>query len=199
MPAHPPTQRRQLLLDSAQQVVADHGIRGLTHRAVDRAAGLPEGSCSAYFRTRRALQSAVAEHLAGQLTTDVAELSVELQQRPGDLQYAAQLTTELFVGWLRELGRFRAVLELTLEATRDPELTRLLAGWQQQLVDVVADVLECGGHRHAQGSAETLVASLFGVLLRALLRDAADRPAYLEQTLGLLLEGLLAVPEETGP
>ena len=41
------------------------GLRGLTHRAVDRRAGLPEGSCSAYLRTRRALQGALTEHVAG--------------------------------------------------------------------------------------------------------------------------------------
>ena len=44
--------RRRRILDAATVVVADHGLRGLTHRAVDREAGLPEGSCSAYFRTR---------------------------------------------------------------------------------------------------------------------------------------------------
>ena len=42
------------------------GLRGLTHRAVDAEAGLPEGSCSAYMRTRVALLTAAhrVRHLA---------------------------------------------------------------------------------------------------------------------------------------
>ena len=51
--------RRRLLVDAAIEVVAAHGLRGLTHRAVDREAGLPEGSCSAYLRTRHAMISAL--------------------------------------------------------------------------------------------------------------------------------------------
>ena len=38
--------RRRLLVNAAIEVVAANGLRGLTHRAVDREAGLPEGSCS---------------------------------------------------------------------------------------------------------------------------------------------------------
>jgi Tetracyclin repressor-like, C-terminal domain len=41
--------------DAAIAVLADHGGRGLTHRAVDQAAGLPSGTTSNYARTREAL------------------------------------------------------------------------------------------------------------------------------------------------
>ncbi|MFD6115461.1 hypothetical protein ACFWG0_35965 [Streptomyces yangpuensis] len=40
--------RRTLLADSAIDVLADEGIRGLTHRAVDRKAAMPPGTTSAY-------------------------------------------------------------------------------------------------------------------------------------------------------
>src|SRR5262249_31692142 len=38
--------RRTEILDNALIVLAEHGMRGLTHRAVDQAAGLPAGSPS---------------------------------------------------------------------------------------------------------------------------------------------------------
>ncbi|WP_433428650.1 hypothetical protein [Nonomuraea sp. CA-141351] len=38
-------------------------MRGLTHRTVDRASDLPEGSTSYYFRTRRGLVCASAGRL----------------------------------------------------------------------------------------------------------------------------------------
>jgi AcrR family transcriptional regulator len=55
--------RREAIADAAVGVIADRGIRGLTHRAVDEAAGLPAGSTSYYFRSRAALLEAVVAHL----------------------------------------------------------------------------------------------------------------------------------------
>jgi len=56
--------RRGDLLDAAITVVGQAGIHGLTHRAVDAAAGLPAGSASNLFRTRDALLEAVTERFA---------------------------------------------------------------------------------------------------------------------------------------
>ena len=39
--------RRRVILDAATEVLDGQGLRGLTHRSVDRAAGLPEGTTSA--------------------------------------------------------------------------------------------------------------------------------------------------------
>ncbi|MGI9003269.1 MAG: TetR/AcrR family transcriptional regulator, partial [Pseudonocardia sp.] len=49
------TDRRTEILDGALHVLAEHGMRGLTHRAVDAAARIPPGSASYYFRSRSAL------------------------------------------------------------------------------------------------------------------------------------------------
>ena len=78
----PLSPRRRQLVEAALHVVAEHGLRGLTHRAVDRRAGLPEGSCSAYLRTRRALQGALTEHVAGTLAADVDLLTEDLRACP---------------------------------------------------------------------------------------------------------------------
>ena len=55
--------RRTTLADAALTVVADHGLKGLTHRAVDREASVPPGTTSNYFRTRAALIGAVIDRL----------------------------------------------------------------------------------------------------------------------------------------
>jgi DNA-binding transcriptional regulator YbjK len=47
--------RAELIGETAIEVLAAEGARGLTHRAVDRAAGLPPGSTSNHARTREAL------------------------------------------------------------------------------------------------------------------------------------------------
>lgn len=55
-----PARRRIEIADAALAVLAAEGSRGLTHRAVDEAAGLPSGSTSNHFRTRSALLEAGA-------------------------------------------------------------------------------------------------------------------------------------------
>ena len=51
--------RRTALLDGAISVLGEQGVRALTHRSADAAAGVPIGSASNYFRTREALLDAV--------------------------------------------------------------------------------------------------------------------------------------------
>src|ERR1051325_886695 len=85
--------RMELLLGSALTVVAEQGLRGLTHRAVDREAGLPQGSCSAYLRTREAPVLAVTEYVAERVAGHVRELAEELAGRPLDDHHAVEAVT----------------------------------------------------------------------------------------------------------
>ncbi|WP_148575607.1 TetR/AcrR family transcriptional regulator [Nocardioides caldifontis] len=55
------TPRQAELLDAAIETIGTIGLRGLTHRAVDDAAGLAHGSTSNHFRSRDALLIGVAE------------------------------------------------------------------------------------------------------------------------------------------
>lgn len=66
--------RSEVVADAAVTVLARDGLRGLTHRAVDEEAGLPQGSTSNYFRSRSALIAAIVErleHLDTELLTAV--------------------------------------------------------------------------------------------------------------------------------
>ena len=56
-------ERQDAIADAAIHLVAIRGVRGLTHRAVDAAAGLPPGSTSYYLRTRHALLTACLARL----------------------------------------------------------------------------------------------------------------------------------------
>ncbi|MBF6214521.1 TetR family transcriptional regulator [Nocardia puris] len=55
--------RRTLIADTAIRLIASDGVRALTHRALDTALDLPAGSSSYYFRTRRALLTAVVDRI----------------------------------------------------------------------------------------------------------------------------------------
>lgn len=60
----PGTSRAGLIADTALTLLAERGMRGLTHRAVDERAGLPQGSTSNHARTRQALLEAAVRRLA---------------------------------------------------------------------------------------------------------------------------------------
>lgn len=119
--------RRALLADAGLQVLAEAGARGLTHRAVDAAAGLPTGTTSNYFPSRDALLGALAGRILERIAPDPARLAELAAREP---------SIELMVDYLRYIHeRLAAAPELTvalfelrLEARRRPGLAELLGG-----------------------------------------------------------------------
>lgn len=187
----PAPDRRTLIADTAIALVAASGLRGLTHRAVDGAAGLPAGSTSYYFRTRTALIAACYRRLA---ELNVADGPPVL---PADRDEAARALGALLHHWLtagraRQLARF----ELSLEAARNPELEPELreAGLAVRARGVA--VLAALGAREPQEAAELLAAWADGLLYDRLAgalahsRPAPD-PAELTATVRRMLDAVL--------
>ncbi|MEV1171212.1 TetR family transcriptional regulator C-terminal domain-containing protein [Nonomuraea sp. NPDC049784] len=165
--------RRQEIADVAIRLIAAEGMRGLTHRAVDRAADLPEGSTSYYFRTRQALVCATAERLADHTAAELAELESSLTNLDDLVEAAAGLVGQwLTTGRDRQLARY----ELSLEATRRPELRQALLAGRARLRDMVTRLLDASGVPDADLWAGDLIAYVDGLVLDSLLRPG-DRPA----------------------
>lgn len=188
------TPRRREILEAATSVLARAGLRGLTHRAVDREAGLAEGSTSAYFRSSDSLRGALADFVARQLAGDVRELSDQLTAGGPDSGRVVSATARLFDSWLENPDLLRARLELTVAATRDEELASRFLVWRGDLVAAVDRVLaarrtEPPGVAPAP-SAETLVAALDGVLVAALLKHPERRQGFVRESVDQLLSPL---------
>ena len=192
------TPRRRELLDAALHVVAEEGLRGLTHRAVDRRAGLPEGTCSAYFRTREALQLGLTQYVAAQCGEDVATLADQLAEHPVGSPHVEERVVELTVGafesWLEEPELLLARIELSMEAARNPGLAALLTEYRQRLVGVVEGSLTARGKPHGERTAEMLVAASDGLLIAALQKPATERRSFLSESLRLILLALAEPP-----
>ncbi len=157
--------RRALIADAAISTLARDGMRGLTHRAVDRAAGLPEGSASYYFRTRQALLQATVERLAELTSTDMLGSAAMLALPGHDLDTLAGVTAALVESWLttgreRQLARY----ELALEATRRPELRQTLVTTGAAIRAVVADLFATAGVREPHQRAADFAAFIDGLL-----------------------------------
>lgn len=152
--------RRTDIADAAITTLATQGMRGLTHRAVDRAAQLPEGSTSYYFPTRQALLLAAVQRLAEINTDEISALPA------GDAEGFTKAGAELVLQWMtvgrdRQLARY----ELTLEATRRPELREALVSGGDRVRAVVAGLLDSAGLTESTSRARDFVACLDGLLL----------------------------------
>ncbi|KQQ43211.1 MAG: TetR/AcrR family transcriptional regulator [Nocardioides sp.] len=190
-----PTPRRRQLAEAATAVVAREGLRGLTHRAVDREAGIAEGSCSAYLRTSRALRDALTEHVAGSMAADVEDLAAQVAALPPRAEGAPpgpalDLAMALMQRWVDRRDLVVVSLELSTAATRDPAIAEQLAPWRARLVDVVDAILAAAGRPHSTERADALVAAYDGILAAALLRPDDERRAWLARTLTLVTDAL---------
>ncbi|MEU7924164.1 TetR/AcrR family transcriptional regulator [Micromonospora sp. NPDC049801] len=128
--------RIALLTDAAIELIADGGMRALTHRAVDARAELPPGTTSAYLRTRQALIEAVVRRLVERDRADLA--AYDLPTEPpapqagprldgDDLDQLAAGVAEVLDRWLG-VGRSRTLTRYAclLEAVHRPELRGIL-------------------------------------------------------------------------
>ncbi|GAA4194855.1 hypothetical protein GCM10022252_39850 [Streptosporangium oxazolinicum] len=175
----PPTNpaRRRALTDAAIDLLAASGVHGVTHRAVEREAGLPTGTASNYFRSREALLVATAERV---VELHLADMDRAAERRPeGDADLVEMLTESLLTAATTLRHRYLAIFELQLEAARRPVLASALAGLQEVAVRFTAGHHDQLGLRIARERVPALIA-LYGGALFALVSappGSVTRPA----------------------
>ncbi|MGK5631779.1 TetR/AcrR family transcriptional regulator [Streptomyces sp. URMC 123] len=160
-----PTDRRALLADAAITVLAETGARGLTHRAVDRAANLPPGTTSAYYRTRQALLTALVRRL---VALDQAELQEMGTQAPAP-RTADDLAAGIVALAERRLtgdGRRRSLARYAcaIESVHHPELREILVPRENAGRRAVQDFLTAHGVPDAETRTVTLLTCVDGLI-----------------------------------
>lgn len=127
----PEPSRRDAVLGAAVQVLGTGGSRALTHRAVDREAGVAEGTTSNYFRTRKALVAGVLRYISQAEAAPLDELLA-----PGGLDAEALIALsadriEFLLGPGRSLtlARHALFLEAALDASLRPDLVAESRPW----------------------------------------------------------------------
>lgn len=140
-------------------------MRGLTHRAVDRAANLPPGTTSAYYRTRQALLTALVQRL---VALDQAELQAIGKKTPVP-RNAEELVAGItaFVGRrLTGEGRQRSLARYAcaIESVHHPELREILVPRENVGREVVRDFLAGQGFADAEERTITLLTCVDGLV-----------------------------------
>jgi DNA-binding transcriptional regulator YbjK len=192
--------RSETVADTAITLLAERGMRGLTHRAVDEAAGLPPGSTSNLARTRAALLELTLSRLADlevQALAPVYRLQgVNAATDPfleSDLPglVAAALHVQL-ADRRRTLARY----ELALEATRRPELREIYDKAGRRFRDPVVGLLAALGSPDPVRHGRQLVAFGEGIMFDSI-AGAGVAPSLddLTEAVREFLRGMLG----TGP
>ncbi len=166
--------RRTDILDAALRVLAEQGMRGLTHRAVDATAGIAPGSTSYYFRSRSALVTGCVTRL---VEIDKAVAAPEVAAAPP----AGLVDTLVGVAVaMATTGRHRTVAryELSLASAREPHLRAALVAGGDTIRALGAHTLAAAGAPDPTAAAAELAALLDGLVLTALVRGP-DEPAAL--------------------
>jgi DNA-binding transcriptional regulator YbjK len=153
------TSRRSELADAAIATLARDGSRGLTHRAVDRAAGVPQGSTSFYYRSRLDLLGATVRRLAELDATEIPSLP-DTSGRDFAAAFTEVVTRLLTDGRDRQLARY----QLLFEATRQPELRESLAASAARIRALVADRFAALGVSEPEERAQDFLALVDGLL-----------------------------------
>lgn len=168
--------RRTQLTDAAIETLAARGMRGLTHRAVDRTARLPEGSTSYYFRTRLALLAAIVDRLAEATTGEFTDM-------PREFDTLAEATAARVHTWLKD-GRSRqlARYEISLEATRRAELREILDTSRERIRGPVAAVFAAHEIPDPEARAQDFVAYVDGLLFDVIVGGRTPEPDLDELT-----------------
>ncbi|MFD7614272.1 TetR/AcrR family transcriptional regulator [Streptomyces sp. NPDC059828] len=187
------TGRSALIADTALALLAERGMRGLTHRAVDEAAGLPQGSTSNHARTRQALLEAAVRRLAEREAQVLAPDGL-----PAGAQGVDGVLDALSLALHRYLTGHRTLLvcryELALEATRRPELRefydRTGAAFREPLVALMRDAGSAEPERHALSVVAWCEGLMFSCAVGSYHASVPSR-SELRKGFGELLHGML--------
>ncbi|MGO2599876.1 MAG: TetR/AcrR family transcriptional regulator [Brevibacterium aurantiacum] len=172
--------RRDVVTDSAIAVVAEQGVRGLTHRAVDALAELPVGSTSNVYRTRDALITGIMGRI-GDLNSQQLDRLPDMFRDSG--KPAQEIAVDFCMNWLTtDRNRFYTMIMLSLDPALPDEAVvakqrnmRSINGFIMRFGQVDADL------------ARRINSSVMGMMVSELMAGTADR-SHIEQYMSEFLK-----------
>ena len=170
--------RRDRVVDAALDVIADHGLAGLTARRVATAAAVPLGSVSYHFDGLAELvREAFTRHAEAMAVVFRAHFAPVID-RAGMLEAAVD-----FVHGEAGVDRRDWVVayELYLAALREPALREITQDWMQGSRDVLQGVLDPDTARALDGVME-------GLTMHAIFSTAPPSPQLTRAVLARVLE-----------
>ena len=171
---------RDRALEAAVDLLGEQGVRALSHARVDARAGLPPGSTSNWFRTRRALLAGIVDWIAERERADFDPAAMPTITGVDALVEGLCAMAELQTGPFA--GRTRARYALFLELAGDPDLGEPLRRQRREFERWTQEIVTAVGIADPVPATRALMALGEGLLLHRLtvdpgldLRPAIDR------------------------
>lgn len=199
-----PVERRRDLCDTAIELLAADGAKGLSHLKVDRKAAVPDGTTSFYFRTRSALLRAVAERLA-ELDLERLQSIADSAGRRGDNPTPSLLSQVVIqAGTEPQLSWTKARYELTMQAARDPAMAAILERATDAFTklhrEILVQLMPHGAELESavvEDLSNVTLTFINGLLMRAAHGDrVVDSPEQLDAILSAIAGGILKSPQK---
>lgn len=179
--------RRELLLEATIDVIAQHGIAGVTHRAVAAAASVPVSSTTYFFDS---LEAMIGEAVAHAMDAEFVRLQ-RFRTVLGGGGVSADDTIDAFVDVVRGQSDERTVaqFEMYLFASRRPALQPEVDRIRDETRALARETLRAHGIVDERG-AEAVVSLIDGFALHRVAGAGDDRYDALAGALRALVAGL---------
>src|SRR4029450_12599223 len=160
---------RERAIEAAVELLGAEGVRALTHARVDERAGLPPGSTSNWFRTRRALLGGIVDWIAERERADLDPAATPAITGLDEVSEGFCTVVELQTGPFA--ARTRARYALFLELAGDPELGEPLRRQRREFERWTGRIVIAGGSADPVPATRALMALGDGLLLHRLTVD----------------------------
>lgn len=174
-------ERRQEIARAVVDVVAEHGLRGLTHRRVAEAAEVPLGSTTYHFETLDDLLVAGLELAAEANLALMRRSAQELGENDDVAAWLADLTIDMVTTWRDSSVAER---ELYLEAIRTPALRPVARRWDDECARILTP------HICTDDAARLVVWALDGLAITLLMSDVPPNRDRILAQMTRLCDGL---------
>ena len=155
------TDRRQVIVEAAAELLGAGDGERLTHRRVAEHAQIPLGSTTYYFTSLDDLRTAALEHLADCVDADLAETA----QLIADSDGSPEAIAALFYDYLCDTARMKNELVIYVAALDHPELRPLSMRWFNGLVDILSTLT-------TRSAATMMAVFVDGATMHAVINDA---------------------------
>lgn len=173
--------RRRAIAEAVVDVVAAHGLRGLTHRRVAEVAGVPLGSTTYHFATLDDLISAGLELAADRNLALMRSWAERVTSAAEIATWLTDLVIEMVTTWHDHNVAER---ELYLEAIRSPALRPIANRWDDECAAILTP------HVGSERAARLVVWAIDGLAVSLLMADQPPDRERILSRLALLCDSL---------
>jgi AcrR family transcriptional regulator len=161
---------------AAIEIIADHGVAGLTHRRVAERAGVPLAATTYYYKSKFDILAEVSNASMQRYSANFARAAARYRSRDDDVRTFQHFSLKLLqnVAGAHRSGTI-AWAETSLDAVRRSESLVLSRAWMNHVKAVWGDIAQALGAAHPQEAARSAIDVTIGLIFVTLALGLRER------------------------